>query len=267
MEDALKTFHDNKSHFVEQFIRQDLNIPKFHSLNHYLQSIKLLGTTDNYNTEMFERLHIDFAKEGWRASNQRDAFPQMIKWLSRQEKMYAFEHYVSWLDSQRVATPATPTLSPSPQLARNSVGNLISLPKYPTQPRRLISRIEEQHFVPGFSTALKEYLNRLGPNPTSSRTATLQTLPFQRLDVYHTFKFHPPSLEDNEEECDVIKAAPAIKKSASRFDTAVILDTDDAESTGLIGLSCLVFNQIPLTAMFKGPGLDVFVSFSCFQHH
>ena len=31
--------------------------------------IKMYGTTDNYNTKVFERLHIDLAKEGWRASN------------------------------------------------------------------------------------------------------------------------------------------------------------------------------------------------------
>ncbi|KAF8958090.1 hypothetical protein BDZ97DRAFT_1668870, partial [Flammula alnicola] len=36
-------------------------------------------------------LHIDFAKHGWRASNQRDEFPQMIRWLSRQEKIASFE--------------------------------------------------------------------------------------------------------------------------------------------------------------------------------
>jgi hypothetical protein len=189
---------------------------------------------------MFERLHIDFAKEGWCASNQRDAFPQMIKWLSRQEKMYAFEHYVAWTDSQHVAPAPTPT--PTPSLAHNAVSNLISLPKYPTQPRQLIPHIEQHHFVPGFLAALKDYLNHLGPSPTSSRTAASYTLPFQRLDVYHTFKFHPPSLEDNVEECDVIKAAPTIKQKPSRFDTAVILDTDVAKSTGLEGLSYHVFS-------------------------
>ncbi|KAL6301703.1 hypothetical protein BKA93DRAFT_818859 [Sparassis latifolia] len=72
MQDALDAFHKNKSYFVATGTRDDLNIPKFHSLMHYIKSIKYLGTIDNYNTEMFERLHIDFAKKGWRASNQRD---------------------------------------------------------------------------------------------------------------------------------------------------------------------------------------------------
>ncbi|PPR02760.1 hypothetical protein CVT26_009432, partial [Gymnopilus dilepis] len=72
LEDALHRFHQNRSYFLETGVRDDFNIPKFHSLLHYVESIKLFGTTDNYNTEMFERLHIDFAKLGWRASNHRD---------------------------------------------------------------------------------------------------------------------------------------------------------------------------------------------------
>ena len=60
-------------------------------------------------------------------------------------------------------------------------------------------------------------------------------LPFQRLDIYHTFKFHPASLEEDEEVSDVIKASPPGKKMPARFDTAVVLHGDDAESTGLEG--------------------------------
>jgi hypothetical protein len=59
MQDALDTFNSHKSFFTNiplggVNIRDHLNIPKFHFLDHYIQSIKLLGTTDNYNTEMFE---------------------------------------------------------------------------------------------------------------------------------------------------------------------------------------------------------------------
>src|SRR5271156_4932714 len=82
LRDALDRFHANREYFIITGVRQNFNIPKFHSLLHYVEAIKLFGTTDNYNMEMFERLHIDFTKHGWRASNQRDEFPQMIQWLS-----------------------------------------------------------------------------------------------------------------------------------------------------------------------------------------
>ncbi|KAH9957392.1 hypothetical protein BJV74DRAFT_880141 [Russula compacta] len=229
LNDALQTWHVHKSYFIEIDIRDNLNIPKFHFLDHYLLSIKLLGSTDNYNTEMFERLHIDFAKEGWRASNQREEFPQMVKWLSHVEKMYAFKNYIVWKNEQ--IAKANPPAEP---LSRNAAGNVISLPKHPTQPINY-SRHRTSHSAPGFSDALKNYLNRLLPDRTSSRTAILYSLPFQRLDVFHTVKFHPPSLEDDEEACNVIKAAPAAKKRPARFDTAVVLYSDAAESTGLEG--------------------------------
>ena len=240
MQDALNTFHSHKSYFtVDSLLRDDLNIPKFHSLDHYIQSIKLLGTTDNYNTEAFERLHIEFAKEGWRASNTRNAFPQMIQWLVRREKMHSFQNYVTWKESQEARAHGQ-----SKSFSCNVDGKVLSLPQYPTQPRQLLSLIEQRHSAPGFTSALKSYINLFSSHPMSARNALLHNLPFQRLDIYHTFKFHPAGLEEDEEVCDVIKAAPQGKKLPARFDTAIVLHTDDAESTGLEG--AFMFSMIIL---------------------
>ncbi|TFK16438.1 hypothetical protein FA15DRAFT_662155 [Coprinopsis marcescibilis] len=82
LEDVLDLFQKNKSYFIDVNCHKTLNILKFHSLIHYAESIQCFGTTDNYNTEIFECLHIEFAKEGWHATNQGDKFPQMIQWLS-----------------------------------------------------------------------------------------------------------------------------------------------------------------------------------------
>ncbi len=57
LDSALKTFHNNKSIFNDLSIRKDFKIPKLHSLRHYITSIKLFGTTDNYNTQHTKRLH------------------------------------------------------------------------------------------------------------------------------------------------------------------------------------------------------------------
>ncbi|QRV83226.1 plasma membrane ATPase 4 [Ceratobasidium sp. AG-Ba] len=45
----------------------------------------MLGTPDGYNTEMSERLHIDFAKMGYRASNRVNAIKQMALYIQRVE--------------------------------------------------------------------------------------------------------------------------------------------------------------------------------------
>ena len=52
---------------------------------HYVEAIKSRGSADGFNTESPERLHIDYAKEGYRASNKKDYVKQMTVWLGRQE--------------------------------------------------------------------------------------------------------------------------------------------------------------------------------------
>jgi hypothetical protein len=60
----------------------------------------LYGTTDGFNTELPERLHIDFAKEAYRASNKRDYEEQMALWLQRQEAVFLRSSYLEWLSVQ-----------------------------------------------------------------------------------------------------------------------------------------------------------------------
>ncbi|RDB30888.1 hypothetical protein Hypma_004899 [Hypsizygus marmoreus] len=224
MEDALNLWEANRVFFLETGIRGDFNIPKFHSLLHYIESIKMFGTTDNYNTELFEHLHIDFAKLGWRASNHRDEFPQMITWLSRREKLTSFEVYLSSSHYAQLEHP----LPISQRLP-------ISIAKFPNQNKSL-SAIEVSHHAPGFERALKEHLNLFLTPRTSNQTAALYPLPFKKLDIYHQFKFHPSSLQDDEEESDIVKAIPISKTNPhGRFDTVIVLKGDAAEATGVAG--------------------------------
>ena len=65
MKKALETFHNNKQILIEMEIHENFNIPKLHSCLHYITSIKLFGTTDNYDTQYTERLHIDFTKDAY----------------------------------------------------------------------------------------------------------------------------------------------------------------------------------------------------------
>lgn len=96
LEDALRRFHANKDIFVQLGVRQHFKLPKLHALDHYVQSIKLFGTTDNYDTQYTERLHIDFAKDAYRATNRKDEFPQMTVWLERREKVSRHEAFINW---------------------------------------------------------------------------------------------------------------------------------------------------------------------------
>ncbi|KAL7279498.1 hypothetical protein ACG7TL_007345 [Trametes sanguinea] len=123
LDDALLAFHSNKSIFAELGIRENWRLPKLHSLEHYRHSIELFGTTDNYDTQYSERLHIDFAKDAYRASNHKDELAQMTKWLERKEKVLQHEKYIAWRLSQRHtvtdshqapgASPGTHTVQPA----------------------------------------------------------------------------------------------------------------------------------------------------------
>ena len=96
LEQAWVAFHENKQYFVDNGIRTHFNIPKLHSMQHYVAAIISLGSADGYSTESPERLHIDFAKSAYRATNKKNYIKQMTKWLTRQEACYRFANYLHW---------------------------------------------------------------------------------------------------------------------------------------------------------------------------
>lgn len=96
LEDALDQFHENKSIFVDLGVCDSFNLPKLHFASHYVEKIKLFSTTDNYNTEYTERIHIDLTKHAYAATNYKDKFTQMTIWLERKEKVHHHEQYIQW---------------------------------------------------------------------------------------------------------------------------------------------------------------------------
>ncbi|KAI0690229.1 hypothetical protein BC835DRAFT_1417964 [Cytidiella melzeri] len=104
LNDAWTRFHSYKQVFVRLGVQKDFNgIPKLHSMTHYLESIRLLGTADGYNSEGPERLHINFAKVVYRASNCKQYIHQMTVWLDRQNTVHRFEAYLRCWKHGRVS--------------------------------------------------------------------------------------------------------------------------------------------------------------------
>jgi len=240
LDDALKRFFEHRDYFIKIEVRQDFHIPKFHSLLHYVDSIRLFGTTDNYNTEMFERLHIDFSKNGFRASNKRDEFPQMTRWLSRQEKLSYFETHHRTSSINPLPDPSGDiSMEPNPTPTPNPMKPTISMSKHPTYPKSPIAVIKEKHNALDFNHYLKVYINQLLPQSECLHTSQLggYKLPFGKLDVYNLFRFHPTAINDGDSEADIVKA---LRKSQThpkgQFDTVVVMVKDTAESTGVEGM-------------------------------
>ncbi|KAJ7896889.1 hypothetical protein B0H13DRAFT_2234414 [Mycena leptocephala] len=182
MREALDVWHTNRSYFIDTTIREDFNIPKFHSLLHYIECIESFRTTDNYNTEMFEQLHIDFAKTGWRASNRRDECPQMITWLSRQEKVSWFATYLDWLESKQ--------RSPPRRVVQTFTGQAIQLAKTPQLDVYHNFKFEPTSLAPGTRVGRVKVLFRL-PDKLGDGTPAPTRWPrtcLAYIEWYSTFK-------------------------------------------------------------------------------
>ena len=234
LQEALDLFHDHKHVLMDPKygLRTHLNIPKFHSMVHYIDSIRAFGTTDNYNTEMFERFHIDYAKEAWRASNSRNEYPQMTLWLDRQEKIAMFQSHLESLEAKNDLEEAIESNHPERILV-------------PTKPHRInqtLTSITRDHRCPSFSHHLRIYLNDLLPKKDKLPRNNISTayLPFDRVDVWHSFKFSREAVGNDIEDSNVkdwIRAKPGkgSERVGERFDTVLVAYTDDAESTGMQG--------------------------------
>lgn len=161
MEASLDLFHQNKDILLAPptglGIREHLNIPKLHSMVHYVEAICNFRTTDNYNTEAFERFHIDMAKEGWRASNFRNEVPQMTQWLERQEKIALFQSYVN----SRTKDDAEEEEEEAPTPRSSLTGLLIA--QRPAVSGQTINSIPKNHNTPSFAHHLCNHLNSLLP--------------------------------------------------------------------------------------------------------
>ena len=160
METALKNFHDNKDIFIREGISDNFNIPKIHQMLHYIEAIRSRGSTDGYNTE---RLHIDYAKEGYCASNKKDYIKQMTVWLGRQEAVTCFQAYLVYTAKQtNTSTQDSQQLDSDSEDLDNDDLNDTSVPILmsikPAYPHVGISTITTEFKATGFIHALTTYI-------------------------------------------------------------------------------------------------------------
>ncbi|KAG8793960.1 hypothetical protein FRC12_001019 [Ceratobasidium sp. 428] len=84
MDALLAQFHRLKHVFARTKDRKQRNfnlIWKLHMLRHYTYMIRQFGTPDGFNTEAPERLHINLAKDLYRASNKVNPMEQMATYV------------------------------------------------------------------------------------------------------------------------------------------------------------------------------------------
>ncbi|KAJ3551364.1 hypothetical protein NM688_g4745 [Phlebia brevispora] len=249
---ALKTFHDNKKIFVELGVREHFNIPKIHSLVHYYEAILQKGSLDGYNTELPERLHIEFAKDAYRAGNRRDYIAHMTTWLQRQEAVDERTVFLQWLASVEAKEAAArerdedgdsdledldgdldleddaDVEDEDVHLAQFDGGTRCAykLAKRCPFPRVLLIQLTTQYFASEFASALQEFITSQFPN------SPLRVDGVRSFRVYKQLKICRPSnpYVSGKLRFDRIRATP-MKASQGRartipaaFDTVLIID-------------------------------------------
>ncbi|KIK25343.1 hypothetical protein PISMIDRAFT_66540, partial [Pisolithus microcarpus 441] len=248
MDESLKTFHDHKDVLLELEVCEDFNVPKIHSLQHYVASIRALGSADGYNTEYPERLHIDYAKDGYRTSNKRDYVEQMALWLQRQEAMQYRSAYLAWRKPRAVGFEGG------------------SKPRYKvakTPPHRQVSvdSIESDYKATEFLPALEHFLvSRLG------RKQVIRPMRSDRFDVYNYLYVTtcPSVISGHGRSFQKIRASPKIAsrgqkaETAARFDTVFVTDEERPCTNALTSL-CQGMQLAQVRVVFKLP--EVFGTF------
>lgn len=244
LDEALATFHANSRIFIDTGVRTHFNIPKLHFLCHYSRAIKFFGTTDNYNTETTERLHIDLAKEAYRASNRKDEYSQMTHWLERREKIIYHANYIYWLGTDGSGDAALGDMPTSlactehfdfPGAQRTLLDLKCELSqklsRFPTVKGVQLSQFGNKYGAESFIHALKrfivQYRDPTVPSNQLDDYAQFVVLPFRSLPVWHKIKFVNTALF-GKLTLDSVTARPCSFNrngevvQPSQFDTALV---------------------------------------------
>lgn len=90
LEDALQQFHHHREIFRTSGIRANgFNLPRQHSLNHYIKLIRAFGAPNGLCSSITESKHIKAVKEPWRRSSRFEALRQMLLTNQRLDKLAA----------------------------------------------------------------------------------------------------------------------------------------------------------------------------------
>lgn len=270
LQQALARFHDNKDAIIEAGGRtiDHFNIPKLHSLMHYVASIQSLGSADGYNTESPERLHIDYAKKAYEGSSRQDYIAHMTVWLRRQEAIDKHSMFIAWVAAIEL-TPATDEIknaladddlpiSQIPSIARAatlaasfvpsgvSPGHAYRVAKGFPHQNYSVRRLTEEFHTVDFIPAFQSYLSQHRPH------SNLRASPHDRFNVYNNVALLLPNTRHTSmlKRFEKVRAAPAKpsknSRKASKYavaDTVLVIE-DREKLRSLGGLNGLRVAQV-----------------------
>ncbi|KAI0644662.1 hypothetical protein C8Q79DRAFT_1001929 [Trametes meyenii] len=276
MKHALNTFHRHKQVLIDLGVREHFNIPKLHSLIHYIDTIEHLGCLDGVNTESSERLHIDYAKKAYHATSRKDYVSQMTLWLQRQEAVVRRDAYLAWVhqelqreldedslhfvdaehgeptrdhgngdELEDTGAPEEQFIDPADikvlrDLVHSNMSRAYQLPLTPSARQVSLETLTSGYGATNILEELNEFLRDSHPTGIQLTAHTLQ------LDLFHSVAILLPANIhfSNEKRFCKLRASPATlrindrKATAARFDCALFIQDDELfrSEGGLEGL-------------------------------
>ena len=89
LQEAVETFYELRSIFIEAGVRSTISMPRQHALKHLCHAIHLFGSPNGLCSSITESKHIQAVKKPWRRSSRYRALTQMLRTLERMDKMLA----------------------------------------------------------------------------------------------------------------------------------------------------------------------------------
>ncbi|KAG9094850.1 hypothetical protein FS749_011715 [Ceratobasidium sp. UAMH 11750] len=259
MEENLEDFHNSKYIFVdpennklpsdeEHFNR----IPKLHMLSHYVELIRELGTPDGYNTEITERLHIEYVKVPWDTTNHVNAIVQMATYIQRQESwalLRAYLHDTGQIHNGKIRGGDADEVEGGEgegDIVEGGEGDnadmwyptpSISIAKRPSLGSRTGDYLIQKHGASDLIDTTKQYLAAFTDDPT-----TLALSSRSKFKVWSRFKLRHPRLPfapAARPQVDQVRASPVSYDDDgqmlrfSTFDVVLVALDDNSEKEGL----------------------------------
>ena len=224
--DALLGFYNHKAIFTDLGVWENFNIPKLHSLTHYISLIELFGTTDNYNTKQLEQLYIDFTKDTYRATNRKNVYAQMTTWLQRREKILLYDISINKSQSKHQGQLHFPTIPEPPCIPTQTIKMALNPVKSAT-----FDDLAHNYGAIDFQDELADFI--VGINWLEGCASSLHQwaedihIPFCSVPVFHNINFTKCKPPGESEISDSVHAWPEavglhMQIIPARFDTIIV---------------------------------------------
>jgi Plavaka transposase len=262
---ALHDFHRTKDEYIKAGVRRGrrtiikhMNIPKLFGLSHFVDHIRMMGSSSQYSTEIVESLHRSMAKLPYAFTNHKSFVSQMCRRLTGSERLAHQGEFLRWCHEQdqvsqlesifRIYTPGyrarmikqhqenNENLDDQRKVRSRIQQSRLWLAVTPYQPRREIQAVSIEYNLPDLVDAL--YSFHRSTIETGQRNTGALHVDF--IDVWRKLRIRVGDVQDDgriSQEHPIEAIPPSENLPYGRCHCVLVHDSAEAEATGIEGNS------------------------------